>query len=53
MTTQSSHKDLAPPALLQMLTLFTLMAVVTALAADTTLEAMVRRNLIIHKNPPA
>lgn len=53
MTIQSSVKDPVPPALLVMLTLFTLMAVLTASAVDTTLKGMVRRNLILHKNPPA
>ena len=53
MTTKSSHKDPVSHALLAMLTQFTLMAVVTALAVDITLKGMVRRNLVIHKNPPA
>lgn len=53
MTIQSSAKDPASHVLLVMLTQFTLMAVLTATAVDTTLGAMVRRNLVLHKKPPA
>lgn len=50
MKTLSYHKGLAPRVLLQMLGLFTLMAVAIASVVDTTPKGLVRRNLITNQH---
>ena len=52
MTTTSSAKDLAPTALHQMLTLFTLMAVTTASAVAITVGAVpMKHNCHVKRRP--